>query len=99
MSNDTIHVIITIGIIALMFSWVPFINVICPPGWRSQERSSAKKKDNEAEGDKVSVASLTSRRLADKSRDFLDALSSRDGRDMPRSGDGVRHVPPGSCAE
>ncbi len=99
MSNDTIHVIITIGIIALMFSWVPFINVICPPGWRSEEGSPAKKKDKEVRGDKVSVSSLTSRRLAEKSRDFLDALSSRDGRGMPRSGDGARHVPPGSCAE
>jgi hypothetical protein len=99
MSNDTIHVIITTGIIALMFSWVPFINVIFPPGWRSEERSAAKKKENEVQGDKASVSSLTSRRLAEKSRDFLDALSSREGRGMPRSGDGVRHVPPGSCAE
>jgi hypothetical protein len=99
MSNDTIHIIITIGIIALMFSWVPFINIICPPGWRSEERSSAKTKDKEVHGDKVSVSSLTSRRLADKSRDFLDALSSREGRGIPRSGGSVRNVPPGSCAE
>ncbi len=99
MSNDTIHVIITIGIIALMFSWVPFINVICPPGWRSEERSSAKKKDNEVQRDKASVSSLTSRRLAEKSRDFLNALSSREGQGMPRSTESVRNVPPGSCAE
>lgn len=43
MSSDSIHVIITVGIIVLMFSWIPFVNVICPPGWRSTESSSKKK--------------------------------------------------------
>ena len=40
MSADSIHIIITIGIIALMFAWVPLVNIICPPGWKSGGESS-----------------------------------------------------------
>jgi hypothetical protein len=43
MSSDSVHLIITIGIIVLMFSWVPFVNVICPPGWKSSGSSAEKK--------------------------------------------------------
>ena len=43
MSSDSVHLIITIGVIVLMFSWVPFINVICPPGWKSTGSPTEKK--------------------------------------------------------
>ena len=93
-----LNIIITVGIIALMFAWVPCLNLICPPGWRSEEESSEKKQDETREK-KAPVSSLSSRRLADQSRDFLHALSARGEREMPRSQGSVQNVSPGSCAE
>ncbi|MEI9981719.1 MAG: hypothetical protein WDN23_22525 [Edaphobacter sp.] len=91
MSADTIHVIVTVGIIALMFAWVPFLNVICPPGWRSLRESSREKKARQTD----SASSLSSQRLADRSRDLLEALSTRGQRNGVSSHAG----PPSSCAE
>ena len=34
MSEDSIHNIITIVVLVLLFSWVPLVNVFRPPGWR-----------------------------------------------------------------
>ena len=100
MSDDTVHVLVTVGIIALMFAWVPFLNVLCPPGWRSAERSSKEKKDGEVRRrETTSVSSLTSRHLADQSRDFLDALSTRGGRKVSHTRPEGPNMPPGSYAE
>ena len=33
----SINFIITVGIIALMFAWVPFLKLICPIGWSGRE--------------------------------------------------------------
>jgi len=45
MSEDSIHNIIAIVVLVLMFSWVPLVNVVCPPGWRSTKESSTEKKE------------------------------------------------------
>ena len=92
-------IIVTVGIIALMFAWVPCLNLICPPGWRSEKEESSEKKQDETREKKAPVSSLSSRRLADQSRDFLHALSARGEREMPRSQASVQNVSPDSCAE
>lgn len=90
MSTDSIHVIVTVGIVALMFSWVPFVNRLCPPGFRSGEKIE-KKGHNTRPGPSFEhaasppanpprpapMASLSSRRLAEQSRDLLNAISAR----------------------
>ena len=90
MSADSIHIIVTVGIVALMFSWVPFVNRLCPPGFRSGEKTE-KKGHNTRPGPSLEhaasppanpsrpapVSSLSSRRLAEQSRDLLNAISAR----------------------
>lgn len=90
MSADSIHIIITVGIIALMFSWVPFVNGLCPPGFRSKEKTGKKDHDTRPGPSpqhaasppadpprRAPASSLSSRRLADQSRDLLNAISAR----------------------
>jgi hypothetical protein len=98
MSSDSIHIIITVGIIALMFSWVPFVNVVCPPGFRSTEKTEKKEREPRQQrpslqsvaappaspAHRAPVSSLSSRRLADQSRDLLNAISARGEREIPR---------------
>ena len=91
MSADSIHVVVTIGIIAVMFAWVPFLHVVCPSAWRVDEQPKEKKPE-ETRQQKASVAPLSSQGLAEKSRDFLQALSTREH--DSRSG-----APPGSYAK
>jgi hypothetical protein len=97
MSADSIHVVVTVGIIALMFAWVPFLHVICPNAWRVDE-PPAEKKQKEMQQQKTSVAPLSSGRLAEQSREFLHALSTRE-REISGSQAGGPGVPPGSCAQ
>jgi hypothetical protein len=98
MSDDTVHVLVAVGIITLMFAWVPFLNVLCPPGWRSVEKSPNEKKEGEVQRREThSISPLTSRHLAHQSRDFLEALSTRGGRKVSHSES--PGVPPRSCAE
>src|ERR1700748_3669307 len=91
MSEDSIHIIITVGIIVLMFSWVLFVNRLCPPGFRSTEKNEERGHDKQPGPSlphapsppanaprRAPVSSLSSRRLADQSRDLLNALSARD---------------------
>jgi hypothetical protein len=92
-------IIITVGIIVLMFAWVPFLDIICPRGWRSDEESSPEKKQSETRQRTASVSSLSSKRLADQSGDFLHALSTRGEQEIPRSQASSSRVSPGSCAE
>lgn len=96
MSADSIHVVVTVGIIAVMFAWVPFLHVICPNAWKIDE-PPAEKKPEEARQPKASVAPLSSGRLADQSREILHALSTRE-REIPGSQAGGSGVHPGSCA-
>jgi hypothetical protein len=87
MSADSIHIIITVGIIALMFSWVPFVNGLCPPGFRSREKTEQKSHDTgrgpspqhaaSRPANSAQPSSLSSRRLAGQSRDLLNAMSAR----------------------
>lgn len=111
MTQETIHTIITVGVIAGLFSWVPLVNVVCPPGWRSAERASerdAAKKERktrqeiQSQGDAsqptitdqaVELSSLSSRGLADKSRDLFRALSVRDDREIVSSPSAAMRVP------
>jgi hypothetical protein len=99
MSDDTVHVLVTVGIIALMFAWVPFLNVLCPPGWRSAVKSSKEKTDEGRRRETTSVSSLTSRHLANQSRDFLEALSTRGGQKVSHAQNESSGAPPRSCAE
>ena len=94
----SINFIVTVGIIALMFAWVPFLKLICPTGW-GQAESSSEKKQGETRPRTASVSSLSSRRLASQSHDLLHALSDRGGRGVPRSQTEMHIVSPGSCAE
>ena len=94
----SINLVITVGIIALMFAWVPFLKLICPTGWEPT-RSSSEKKQGETRPRTASVSSLSSRRLANQSHDLLHALSDRGGRGVPRSHADMRSVSPSSCAE
>ena len=41
MSDDSIHNIITFVVLVVMFSWVPLVNVVCPPGWRRSPKESS----------------------------------------------------------
>jgi hypothetical protein len=47
MSDDVTALIVTILIIALLFAWAPFLNVICPPcgrflaNWRMERQRLA----------------------------------------------------------
>jgi hypothetical protein len=106
MSADSIHIIITVGIIALMFAWVPLINVVCPPGFRSAEKP--KKKEREPQQQRPSPqyiaspptkpapvssrSSQSSRRLAEQSRDLLNEISTRE-RGIPRFEPAASRVP------
>jgi hypothetical protein len=44
MSEDSIHNIITFAVLVVMFSWVPLVNVVCPPGWRRSAKEVSKEK-------------------------------------------------------
>jgi hypothetical protein len=92
-------IIITAGIIVLMFAWVPILYLICPREWRQDEKASPEKKQRETPQRTASVSSLSSKRLAGQSGDFLHALSTRGGREIPRSHASGSRVSPGSCAE
>jgi hypothetical protein len=111
MSADSIHIIVTIGIVALMFSWVPFVNAICPPGFRSTKKAEEKQRKRRpslmqyASPSPVNpprrpcpVSSLSSRRLADQSRDLLHALSARDHAE-PATAYTPRTAPEGSLSQ
>jgi hypothetical protein len=93
MSEDSIPILITVGIVALVFASVSFLNAFCPRGWRSAEKAFTEKKQA------ASVSTLSSQRLADQSRDFLRALSAREERGIPRSQAGRLRVPPSSAGE
>ncbi len=77
MSDAMLSIVITVGIFALMWAWVPCLDVVCrrrsaqrdenPPAWKPVPGSS-------------SLYSLSSRRNEEKSRGILDALSERRGR-------------------
>lgn len=92
MSKETIHVIVTVGIIALMFAWVPLVNIVCPPGWRSKKESSTEEKEQETRQERQSIprvkpiqtseSSLSSPGLAERSRDLLQAMSIRGDREI-----------------
>jgi hypothetical protein len=60
----------------VMFAWVPFLHLVCPTAWRVDEPTE--KKQEETAKPKASVAPQSSPRLAEKSRGFLEALSTRE---------------------
>lgn len=104
MSDDSIHLIVTIAIIALMFAWVPFVNVICPPGWRSTRPSEKKETQPETQSlpqarPKRPVAveaapvSSRSRRHAEQSRELLQAMGSRGDREVVGPQQAAMRVP------
>jgi hypothetical protein len=103
MSADSIHVIIAVGIIALMFAWVPFANVVCPPGFRSAEKTAKREPQQQRPSPQLiasppltkpaPVSSLSSRRLAEQSRDLLDELSARGEQSIPQSQPAAPYVP------
>jgi hypothetical protein len=46
MSDEVIALVITLGIIALFFLWVPLLNLVCPPCGRFlAQRRISKEKD------------------------------------------------------
>ena len=97
MSADSIHVVVTVVVIAVLFAWVPFLHVICPSAWRVDEPPTEEKAE-EARKPNTSVAPLSSGRLAEQSREFLHALSTRE-QPMPGSQAGGSGVHSGPCAQ
>jgi hypothetical protein len=43
MSESTLCIVLTIGIAAVFFAWMPFLNFICPPCSRFLERRRLQK--------------------------------------------------------
>lgn len=102
MSEDSISIIITVGIIALMLASVLYLNVIYRVRRRPAEESHTERQQDEAWQQRASassLSSLSSRRLADQSRDLLHALSTRGERANPRSQAGDPRVSTGSAEE
>jgi hypothetical protein len=48
MSDEVIALVVTIAIIALLFVWVPLLDLICPPCGRFLERRRRQKDPTEA---------------------------------------------------
>jgi hypothetical protein len=51
MSDKFIALMITIALIALIFAWVPFLSLVCPPctrflRWRRLQKDAGKKAEN-----------------------------------------------------
>ena len=92
-------IIITVGIVVLMFASVPFLYLVCPREWRPDEKTSPEKKQTETQQRAAPMSSLSSKRLAGQSVDFLHALSTRGEREISRSQTNGARVSPGSCAE
>ncbi len=104
MYEESIHIVVTAGIIALMFAWVPILGAIFPPAWKPSERpckgaSSQRKRRYSARSQPVSVAPLRSPRFSKQSREILEALSSRGERESSRSQAVSPRVPASSCAQ
>jgi hypothetical protein len=49
MSDKFIALMITIAILALIFAWVPFLSLVCPPCTRLLERRRQKNADKKVE--------------------------------------------------
>jgi hypothetical protein len=45
MSDKVIALMIAIALIALIFAWVPFLSLVCPPGTRFLRRRRLQQKD------------------------------------------------------
>jgi hypothetical protein len=96
MSEKSIPLIITVAIIALMFSWLQVLNFAFPHWHRALKRRRMKMMNliRDKRGrvtfqtipvQAVAVSSLSSRRLADQSRDLRQALYAREERGASRS--------------
>jgi hypothetical protein len=97
MSEKSIPLIVTVAIIALMFSWLQVLNFAFPRWRRALRRRRMKMmnliRDKEAGAhfhqtcpdQAVAVSSLSSRRLANQSRDLRQALYTREERGASHS--------------
>ena len=108
MSKESISIVVTIVVIALMFAWVPLVNFVCPPGWSSAEKSSSDEEEREkakhgqllqrdtspetTPQKAAPVSRLSSRRLREQSRDLCEAISARGERGMARSQSTVSRI-------
>ena len=107
MSEKSIPLIVTVAIIALMFAWVQLLNFACPRWRRALKRRRLKMMNvyRDRRGGRLSVTScktipakavsmstLSSRRLADQSRDILQAISSRGEQAVSRSQSTPQHI-------
>jgi hypothetical protein len=79
MSDATMSIVITIGVLVLMWAWVPCLDVLC------RRRSGQRDQTSSARKPEAGVSSLSSRRFADESRGILVALSDRRERRNPDS--------------
>ena len=50
MSEQTLSLIIAVAIIALMFAWVPFLKLVCPPCGRALEGLRRRKAKRNSSG-------------------------------------------------
>ena len=99
MSKESVSIIVTVVVIALMFAWVPLVNFVCPPGWSSKETSPDEENERERQPTQqmrppaaVPSSSLSSKRLRDQSRDLCAAISARGERGTARSQSSVSQI-------
>jgi len=103
MSRESISIIVTVVVIALMFAWVPLVNFVCPPGWSSKEKAQDEEKDRKRQPaqpmrppEMVPSSRLSSKRLRDQSRDLCAAISARGERGTARSQSTASRISPAS---
>jgi hypothetical protein len=102
MSEKSIPLIIAVATIALMFGWLQVINFAFPHWHRALKRRRMKNLRRDRRGrvsnhpkipaQAVPLSSLSSRRLADKSRDLREAIYAREERGASRSQPATPHI-------
>lgn len=101
MSEKSIPLIITVATIALMFGWLQVINFAFPHWRRALKRRRMRNLRRERGRlpnrqkipvQAVPLSSLSSRRLADKSRDLREAIYAREERGASRSQPATPHI-------
>ena len=107
MSEQSIPLIVTAAAIALMFGWIQVLNFACPHWRRALKRRRLKimnvkrnRRDyridapsHRATAQEAPRSSVSSRRLANQSRDLLQAISAKGDRAASHSHSTTPHTP------
>ena len=63
MSEQALSLIITVALLALMFAWPPFLNLVCPPCDRALDRLRLRKLGRDAGQKSLSAITPLERQL------------------------------------